>query len=76
MPTDEHGNDYDEDWAPESSVLRGEVRVPDLPIGVEGHKILGPPDQLPHRLRRELGIDDEDPDPGYDPDGDDLVGAP
>lgn len=72
MPTDEHGNDYDEDWSPESPVLRGEVRVPDEPAHTDG-KVLGKPDELPHRFRRQLGIDDENPDPGYDPEGDDLL---
>jgi hypothetical protein len=74
MPVDEHRNDYDEDWAPESPILRGEVRVPDDPV-IDGNRIIGPPDQLPHRIRRELGIDDDEPDPGYDPDADDLVPA-
>ncbi len=73
MPTNEHGDDYDEDWVPESPVLRGEVRTPDKPI--ERDSRITKPDELPHRYRRDLGIDSDEPDPGYDPDDDDLVPA-
>jgi len=72
--TDEHGNDIDEDWVPENPTLRGETRTPDQPT-TAGNKVLGAPDELPHRVRRDLGLDNEDPDPGYDPDDDDLVPA-
>lgn len=72
MPVNEHGDTIDEDWAPESPVLRGEVRTPDEPLK-EGGRLIGPADQLPHRVRRDLGIDDQKPDPGYDPEGDDLL---
>lgn len=69
MPVDEHGNEYDEEWKPDSPVLRGEVRTPDrAPDGGDVQ-----PDELPHRVRREQGLDTPDPDPGYDPTWDDLV---
>lgn len=70
--TDEHGVVIDEDWAPESPILRGEVRTPDeiIPATLDS-----PLDELPHRVRRRNGLATEDPDPGYDPADDDLLPA-
>lgn len=69
MPVNEFGDEYDEDWAPESPILRGEVRTPDQPPPPG----LIQPDELPHRVRRDLGLATEEPDNGYDPEKDDLV---
>ncbi len=75
MPTDEHGSEIDEDFTPESPILRGEARTPDQPIAYTDDDPTAaiPGDELPHRYRRDLGIDNDDPDPGYDPSQDDLL---
>jgi hypothetical protein len=68
MPTNEHGHQVDEDWEPENPVLRGQTQVPDqMPLPVNRL------DELPHRERVRRGLNDEEPDPGYDPDEDDVV---
>jgi hypothetical protein len=68
MPLNDYGHQVDEDWQPENPVLRGVTQVPDqMPLAVD--KL----DELPHRERARRGLADEEPDPGYDPDADDLV---
>lgn len=68
--TNDFGHEIDEDWVPESPVLRGEVRTPDEVILAP---LSAPLDELPHRVRRANGLAGETPDPGYDPDRDDLL---
>lgn len=70
MATDEHGSDIDEEFVPDNPTLRGETRTPDAIIPAPDD---APLDELPHRVRRANNLDDEEPDPGYDPDEDDLI---
>lgn len=72
MATDEHGSDIDEEFVPDNPTLRGETRTPDRPVTVDG-LWTGALDELPHRVRRANNLDNDEPDPGYEPAGDDLV---
>lgn len=67
MPINEHGHQVDEGWTPGSPVLEGKTQVPDQ-ISYLTHGL----DELPHRERWQRGLADDLPDPGYDPDADDL----
>lgn len=69
---DRHGNPFTHGWVPGNPVLRGETRTPDDTVLVEP----GQPvhrDTLSHRDRVAQGLAGDTPDPGYDPDADDLA---
>ncbi len=70
--TNEHGDEVDDDWEPGNDALKG--ADPGTLLAVPQHE--KPPqdrtDELSHRARVALGLDNNDPDPGYDPDADDL----
>ncbi len=65
----EHGDEIDTDWKPGNPALRG--AHPGEALAVPAPKPQRP-DELPHSKRRELGLDNDDPDEGYDPAADHL----
>jgi len=69
MPLNEYGDAVNDDFVPESPVLRGETQVPDRADDPHRQYQL---DELPHRERVTRGVAGDEPDPGYDPDADDL----